>query len=338
MSGAQAPHGRRSTTPIYRVLAGVALVVALAAAACTPTPRTPRPDTPVPPAGDALLPAHLDCLRWRYDGLTATRPTEWDEDGEYRFGSFRDETTADSPHRLCGQVGAAADLAWSIDRGRPDVVVAVLDSGVMWRNAEKMADLADKTYINAAELPTPIPAGAAGDPDDSNGDGRFTVTDFGADPRVTDANDSGFLDPEDLILAFSDGTDADGNSYVDDISGWDLQNNDNNPLDDVEYGHGSGEARDAVGAHDGAGDYGTCPECLALHVRVADSFIAEGGRFAAGVIFSLDAGADVILEALGAISNPPQAQAAIDAAYRRGVQWPHRWRMSSRSTRTCRRR
>jgi hypothetical protein len=186
MSGAQAPHSRRSTTPIYRVLAGVALVVALAAAACTPTPRTPRPDTPVPPAGDALLPAHLDCLRWRYDGLTATRPTEWDEDGEYRFGSFRDETTADSPHRLCGQVGAAADLAWSIDRGRPDVVVAVLDSGVMWRNAEKMADLADKTYINAAELPTPIPAGAAGDPDDSNGDGRFTVTDFGADPRVTD--------------------------------------------------------------------------------------------------------------------------------------------------------
>jgi len=311
--------GGRRTVGIGGWLAGVGLAVALVAAACTPTPRTPRPDTPVPPAGDALLPAHLDCLRWRYDGLTATRPAEWNESGEYRFGSFRDTTTANSPHRLCGQVGAAADLAWTLDRGRSDVVVAVLDSGVQWRDEQKMADLADKTYINPGELPTPVPAGPADDPDDSNGDGRFTVTDYAADPRVTDANGSGFLDPEDLILTFSDGTDADGNSYVDDISGWDLQNDDNNPLDNVDYGHGSGEARDAVGAHDGAGDYGTCPECLALHVRVADSFIAEGGRFAAGVVFSLDAGADVILEALGAISNPPQAQAAVDAAYYRGV-------------------
>src|SRR5690606_22919660 len=41
--------------------------------------------------------------------------------------------------------------------------------------------------------------------------------------------------------------------------------------------------------------------------------------FAAGVLFSLDSGADVIQEALGAITNPPQAQQAIDAAYRRGV-------------------
>ena len=52
---------------------------------------------------------------------------------------------------------------------------------------------------------------------------------------------------------------------------------------------------------------------------MGDSFIADGGRFAAGVLFALDSGADVIQEALGAISNPRQAQQAIDAAYRRGV-------------------
>ncbi|MFM7510027.1 MAG: S8 family serine peptidase, partial [Actinomycetota bacterium] len=303
---------------IGRWIAGIAVVVALAAAACTPVPRTPRPDTPVPPPGTPLLPSHLDCLRWRYDGLTPTQPPEWDE-GEYRLGSFRDPSTMNSPHRLCGQVGAAADLAWTLDRGRSDVVIAVLDSGIEWRNKAKMPDLVDKTYINRGELPVPIPAGTGGDPYDSNGDRRFTVSDYASDPRVSDRNGTDYLDPEDLISTFSDGTDADENSYVDDTSGWDLQNNDNNPLDDVDYGHGSGEARDAVGAHDSRNGYGTCPECLALHVRVADSFIAEGGRFAAGVIFSLDAGADVILEALGAISNPPQAQAAIDAAYYRGV-------------------
>ena len=54
-------------------------------------------------------------------------------------------------------------------------------------------------------------------------------------------------------------------------------------------------------------------------MRVGDSFIADGGRFAAGVLFGLDSGADVIQEALGAINNPRQAQLAIDAAYRRGV-------------------
>ena len=39
----------------------------------------------------------------------------------------------------------------------------------------------------------------------------------------------------------------------------------------------------------------------------------------AGVLFALDSGADVVQEALGAVSNPPQAQQAIDAAYERGV-------------------
>ncbi len=56
-----------------------------------------------------------------------------------------------------------------------------------------------------------------------------------------------------------------------------------------------------------------------LPVRVSDSFIADGGRFAAGVLYALDEGADVVQEALGAITNPVQAQQAIDAAYDRGV-------------------
>ena len=275
---------------------------------------------PTSAAADPLLPDPLDCDDWRYDGLTTTQPAEW-EDNEYRFGSFRDPSTRRSPQRLCGQVGAAADLAWTLERGRSDVVISVLDSGIEWRNAEKMPDLVNQTYLNRGELPRPRPAATGPDPYDTNGDGRFTVSDYSADPRVTDRNASGYLDPEDLILtpSFNNGVDSDANGYVDDISGWDFLNNDNNPLDDVDYGHGSGEARDAVGAHDGQNGYGTCPGCLALHVRVADSFIAEGGRFAAGVLFSVDAGADVVLDALGAISNPGQAQAAVSAAYYRGV-------------------
>ena len=184
-----------------------------------------------------------------------------------------------------------------------------------------MADLATTAYLNRGELPVPQPAGGGADPFDGNADGRFSVVDYADDPRVADRNDNGVLDPEDLILdpAFSDGVDSDGNGYVDDISGWDLLNDDNDPLDDVEYGHGTGEARDSTAAHDGTGAFGMCPECVHLPVRVSDSFIAEGGRFAAGVLFALDSGAAVVQEALGAISNPPQAQQAVDAAYDRGV-------------------
>ncbi|MEZ5238446.1 MAG: hypothetical protein R2716_05695 [Microthrixaceae bacterium] len=122
---------------------------------------------------------------------------------------------------------------------------------------------------------------------------------------------------------------------MDDISGWDFLNGDNNPLDDVEYSHGTGEARDSTAEHDGEGSAGTCPECSHLPVRVSDSFIAEGGRFAASVLLTLDSGADVIQGgAPGAISNPPQARQAIDAAYHRGCRWWPPWPTSSPSTPT----
>ena len=306
---------------------GIARRVVVAAplgAACAAAPGDGEghvPDDPPPAPGTPLEPAHLDCPRWRYDGVApGPLPAEWQPD-DYRFGSFRDPGSARSPHRLCGQLGAAVDLAWGVDRGRPDVVIAVLDSGIKWHDAAAMRDLADQAYLNRGELPVPQPAGTGADPYDSNGDGRFTVSDYSADPRVQDRNGNHLLDPEDLILtpAFRDGVDDDRDGYVDDISGWDFLNDDNDPLDDVSYGHGTGEARDSTAAHNGTGDAGTCPRCLHLPVRVSDSFIADGGRFAAALLFGLDSGADVVQEALAAIADPPQAQAAIDAAWRRGV-------------------
>jgi len=196
------------------------------------------------------------------------------------------------------------------------VLIAVLDSGILWRRASEMPDLATQAYLNAGELRPP-----SGGVFDQDGNGRFDMADYSDDPSVTDRNGNGLLDPEDLILdpAFSDGVDDDSNGYVDDISGWDFLWGDNNPLDNVGYGHGTGEARDSTTAANGIGAVGTCPGCRFLPVRVADSFTAEGGRFAAGVLFGLDSGADVIQEALGAISNPPQAQQAVTAAVRRGV-------------------
>ena len=194
--------------------------------------------------------------------------------------------------------------------------IAILDSGIEWRDAASMADLATKAYINLGEAQPPCwPAVADGD---CNHDGVFNITDFGPIP---DLNHNGVADPEDLILnpAYNNHRDDDHDGYVDDISGWDFLYGDNDPLDTVDYGHGTGEAKDSSAAANGTGNVGTCPNCQFIPVRVGDSFIADGGRFAAGVLFGLDSGADVIQEALGALNDPRQAQDAIDAAYHRGV-------------------
>ncbi len=257
----------------------------------------------------------LDCTNWRYGAADepASLPAEFDRN-DYKRTSLRDPALARSPHQLCGQKGSAVDLAWGITKGRPEVRIAVLDSGIEWRNAGEMRDLADRAYLNRGEV-TPPCATPSGD---CNGDGRFSVADFGAIP---DLNGNGLADPEDLILnpKYSNHVDDDHDGYVDDISGWDFLFGDNDPLDTVNYGHGTGEAGDSTAADNGTGGVGTCPHCTFIPVRVGDSFIADSGRFAAGVLFALDSDAAVVQEALGTINNPRQSQMAIDAAYRRGV-------------------
>ena len=147
----------------------------------------------------------------------------------------------------------------------------------------------------------------------------FDVDDYAADARVSDANGNGLLDPQDLIRAFSDGVDGDANGYIDDIAGWNFLDDDNDPFDEVSYGHGTGEAEDSTAEADNGGDLGTCPNCMVLPVRVGDSFIADSNLFAQGVVFAVDSGAHVVQEALGAVNNTSFARAAIEYAWSRNV-------------------
>ena len=311
-------------------VASVALL-AVIGGACSSTPDQPEasvvPTTPAAPTTTRIERAStsdpLDCENWRYgpddEPALGTLPAEFDR-SDYRRTVQRDLRFATSPTDQCGQMGAAIDLAWGVTQGRDDVVIAVLDSGIEWRDPEAMTDLAIQAYINLGEAGPECSADVA-DTDasagDCNADGRFDISDFvSSTGGLPDLNNNGVADPEDLILSdvWSDGVDDDDNGYIDDISGWDFLYGDNNPLDTVAYGHGTGEAKDSVAAANGQGDVGTCPRCRFLPVRVSDSFIADGLRFAAGVHFAADSGADVVQEALGAISNPSAAQAAIDEA------------------------
>lgn len=253
---------------------------------------------------------------------------------------------------------ADVDTAWRTSTGRPDVVIAVHDSGIEWDDVGAMRNVRRKAHLNLGELPTPRHDRRASlEPgqdcrrfrrrDDANGDGVVNVVDFSCDRRVQlggaqrarrhqprgDGVDT-LLDPQDVLIAFSDRRDDDRNGYVDDIVGWDFLDDDNDPYDDVQYGHGTGEAQDSTaeaGDDNGrAGDprrnapaaesgVGTCPNCQVMFLRVGDSFVADVNRFAQAVVYATDNGALVVQEALGALNNSRFARDAVAYALRHGV-------------------
>ncbi|MBA2505891.1 MAG: S8 family serine peptidase, partial [Thermoleophilaceae bacterium] len=254
-------------------------------------------------------------------------------------------TVNQDPKELNGVRGAHiadsadVDTAWRSTTGRPDVTIAVLDSGIKWDDAGAMADLRKKTRLTKAELPVPLhdrPASLeAGedcstyqDRDDANGDGVFNVVDFSCDTRVErdpaqrggkGVGPANVLDPQDVLIAFSNGSDADNNGFKDDIVGWDFLDDDNDPYDDVQYGHGTGEARDSTAEANNGGELGSCPNCMSIHMRVGDSFVADVNRFAQATIYAADNDVEVVQEALGTLNNSNLARNAVRYAYDHGV-------------------
>ena len=265
------------------------------------------------------------------------------------------EPNNSTPGELGGVRGAhlvdaedGVDTAWETTTGRPDVAIAVLDSGIKWNDAGAMVDLRNKTRLTRAEVPQPLHdratplealpgaltcAGFAA-ADDANGDGVFSVSDYACDSRVEidpavreaegrprGVGPADMLDPQDVLIAFTDGDDDDANGYADDIVGWDFLDDDNDPYDDVQYGHGTGEARDSTAeANNGPNnELGACPNCMSIHMRVGDSFVADENRFAQATIYAADNDVLVVQEALGTLNHTELARRAIEYAYRHGV-------------------
>jgi hypothetical protein len=209
--------------------------------------------------------------------------------------------------------GSGMDIVgtWEVTTGRPDVVIAVIDSGNYWDNP----DLARKVALHTGELP--VPAGCSSH--DCNGDGFVSVDDF-AEACAADPNGNGHCDGQDLIRFHANGIDEDGNGFVDDIAGWDFADDDNDAEDEVRYGHGNGEASDEVAeADNGSGFPGFAPSAMYVPLKVADSFIAVDQEFARAVVYAVDRGVDVISEALGTVNGSASGQAAVDYAYRHGI-------------------
>jgi len=214
-----------------------ALVSPLAALADAPWPAAPAASDPY--AYENYLRAHVVCPKVGVN----QNPTDY-SCADWHVSSQVDPQAglpADSAQELGGVMGGSVDKAFNVSTGRPDVHIAVLDSGIMWNEQDKMNDLRNKVYLNWAELPPPqradgslfpgcdpsklpprnqklaspgFPTAARGFSDcyDVDHNGMFNVSDYAQDPRVnaaphfccgstTPANN--LLTPEDLIRVFS---------------------------------------------------------------------------------------------------------------------------------------
>jgi hypothetical protein len=295
-----------------------------------------RNDTPNDPDYDKAEPDDQD-------GLLDTNIYD-EQFGLFGWPSQRSRLTAiygDGPHQGQPQIsGFNASGAWKLDRGRPDTVISILDTGIKWDKPE----LRTQIHLNKGELPIPnhdqpapvsdvssVPGGSCANMAnayDANGDGAFNVLDYVCDSRVSTSGgahgNNTLLDAEDLIAAFSNGTDADGNGFVDDIAGWDFFDNDNDPYDASSYfaaaNHGSGRADNAAErGNDGDGGIGVCPHCQLMPIRTWDTFVSDGNTFAMGILYATDNGVSVIEGANGSTYHSAFAEQASQYAYDHGV-------------------
>ncbi|MCW2681472.1 MAG: hypothetical protein JWM62_2873, partial [Frankiales bacterium] len=314
----------RSRRLIVLALAACTAVAPLAPALAAPVdrqfPGSPtsgvRESTPNDPAFDCSEPDDEDGPD--NGGTVANCGSIWDAQSQL-WGFAPNSTRTTAVHRdgpRAGQPmrsGISMDAAWKTSAGRPDVPVAILDTGIVWNNAE----LRQQVALNQRELPS--------SQTDRDRDGVIGVDDLTGVPTGAGPNgDPAKVDAQDAIHHFADGVDDDGNGYVDDIAGWDFFDDDNDAFDASSYSaasnHGTGRANDAVRrGHDQAGEIGTCPRCTFIPVRVWDTFVVSGDNYAMGAAYAADAGAKVIEVALGALSNSPTAKAATRYAYDKGV-------------------
>jgi hypothetical protein len=207
-----------------------------------------------------------------------------------------------------GASGGSVDSAWrDFTTGDDSTLIAYIEGGINWRNDPE--ELANKVFINPGELPAPTTKVA---------DGVFNAEDF-AD--TDDANGNGLVDPEDIIVRFSDGKDDDSNGYVDDISGWDFYNDQNNPATvDSAYEHANFQLKQAGSETDnGFGEAGICPDCMLLPIKGGAEALDLTDDLAEAWMYAADMDSDVLVSVTADLGYSSFMRDAVEYVWDRGT-------------------
>jgi hypothetical protein len=202
----------------------------------------------------------------------------------------------------------SVDRAWrDFTTGDGKTVIAYVEGGINWRHDPE--ELANQVFLNGGELPPPTTR---------KRDGALSAEDYG---DTDDSNGNDLVDPEDIIVRFSDGSDDDHNGYVDDISGWDFYNDQNDPATvDSQYDHANGQMEQAAAeTNNGLKGAGICPKCRLLPIKAGAEALDRTDDLAQAWLYAADVNADVIVSTTADLGYSTFMSEAIDHIWRRGT-------------------
>jgi len=207
-----------------------------------------------------------------------------------------------------GAAGMSVDTAWKrYTAGSPDTVIAYIEGGINWQDEPE--ELVNKVFLNKGELPKPTTP---------RSDGALNARDYADTP---DRNDNGLVDPEDIIVRFSDGSDDDANGYTDDISGWDFYNDQNDPTTiDSKYDHANGQMRQAAAeTNNGIGEAGVCPRCMLLPIKAGAEALDRTDDLAQAWNYATDMKVDVLVSVTADLGYSTFMRQSVERAWDKGV-------------------
>ena len=290
----------RSLPGTARLLA--ALAVALVAVGAASTAIAAFPDTA--PNDPDYNPAE--------QGGPQTCAQKSVNDEQHYLYSFmpRCAPAATDPERAAGM---SIDKAWKrFTAGDGHTVIAYVEGGINWHDSPE--ELANKVFLNAGELPGPTtPAkGKKVCP------GAPCAADYSDTP---DSNHNGLVDPEDVIVRFSDGRDDDGNGFVDDISGWDFYDDQNDPATvDSAYQHANDQMMQAAAqTNNGSRGAGICPRCMLMPVKAGAEALDRTDDLAQAWLYAADMNASVIVSTTADLGYSSFMDQVVDRVWREGT-------------------
>lgn len=141
------------------------------------------------------------------------------------------------------------------------------------------------------------------------------VIDTGVDYNHEDLKNNIWINTKEIA---GNGIDDDGNGYIDDVRGWNFDNDNNNVLDN--NGHGTHVSGTIAAENNGIGVTGIAYNSQIMPVKALDANgSGSSSNITKGIYYAVDNGAKVINLSLGGDSSNDSLKSAIEYASSKGV-------------------